>query len=84
MLTPRTSSARPAVSYGIRHSVFSRRCTSRRATSRSTAVFERAGVLECGTASRFAQAGTIRSLVAPLPAVPSLAAALCRPSRMFP
>jgi hypothetical protein len=59
MLTPRLSSARPAVSYRIRHSVFSRRCTSRRAINRSIAIFERAGVSESGTASRFAQAGTV-------------------------
>jgi hypothetical protein len=59
MFTPRISSARPEVSYSIRHSVFSRRCTSRRAISRSTAILERAGVSESGTVSRFAQAGTI-------------------------
>ncbi|MDX6434134.1 MAG: hypothetical protein QOE54_6500 [Streptosporangiaceae bacterium] len=57
ILTPRTSSARAAVSYSIRHSVFSRRWTSRRAISRSIAIFERAGVSECGTVSRFAHAG---------------------------
>lgn len=58
MLTPRISSDRPAVSYSIRHSVFSLRCTSRRAISRSIAIFERAGGSESGTDSRFAQAGT--------------------------
>ncbi|SER62999.1 hypothetical protein SAMN05421870_10366 [Streptomyces qinglanensis] len=58
MFTPRISSDRPAVSQSIRHSAFSRRWTSRRAMSRSTAIFERDGVSESGAASRFAQAGT--------------------------
>lgn len=58
MLTPRISSARATVAYSIRHSVFSRRWTSRRAISRSTAVFERAGVSESGGGIRFTQAGT--------------------------
>lgn len=58
MLTTRISSARPEVSWSIRHSVFSRKCTSQRAISRSIAIFERTGVSESGTASRFARAGT--------------------------
>ncbi|MET7390793.1 AAA family ATPase [Streptomyces sp. NPDC005529] len=37
------------------------RWTSHRAMSRSTAIFERAGVWESGTASRFAQARTAGS-----------------------
>ncbi len=58
MLTPRISSARAVVSQSIRHNVFSRRCTSRRAISRSIAIFEWAGVSDSGGVSRFAQAGT--------------------------
>lgn len=57
MFTPRICAVRPAVSSIIRHGVFSRRCTARRAISRSTAIFERARVSESGTASRFAQEG---------------------------
>ncbi len=40
------------------YSVFSRRCTSRRAISRSIAITERAGVSESGGVNRFAQPGT--------------------------
>lgn len=58
MLTPRIPSARATVSSSIRHSVFSRRWTSRRAISRSTAIFERAGISESGGGIRFTQART--------------------------
>ncbi|MGC0344067.1 hypothetical protein RKD20_009101 [Streptomyces sp. SLBN-8D4] len=57
MLTTRISSARATVSFSIRNSVFSRRWTSRRTISRSTAIFERAGVSESGGGIRFTQAG---------------------------
>ncbi len=48
MLTPRISSTRATVSQSIRHSVFSRRCTSRRAISRSIAIFDLGAFVHLG------------------------------------
>jgi hypothetical protein len=58
MFIPRISPARSQVSQSIRHIVFSGRCTSLRAISRPTAIFERAEVSESGGAIRFTQTGT--------------------------